>query len=85
LVHDCFAAHTDTVHRAHQDGELSLENEHHHCSFLGDALAPFYNDSSFPEIPLLCSAYRSFHTALVAFLAEGALPYGMPRAPPVFA
>lgn len=40
-----FASHDDTVDsRTKQDGP-AIENKHHHCSFLGFALAPFANDS----------------------------------------
>ncbi|MBS1587502.1 MAG: hypothetical protein JSS82_18360 [Bacteroidetes bacterium] len=40
-----FAGHEDTVEsQKHQDGP-AIESQHHHCAFLGFAVAPFANDS----------------------------------------
>jgi hypothetical protein len=36
-----FTSHEDTVHHVCDDGELSFENEHHHCSFLSFSLTDF--------------------------------------------
>jgi hypothetical protein len=36
-----FTSHEDTVHHVCDDGELSFESEHHHCTFLSFSLTDF--------------------------------------------
>jgi|GEM_PF-720498 len=54
-----FTGHVDTEHCNHRDGELSFENEHHHCSFLSYSLPAFHQDHF---IPVVLFSERSHET-----------------------
>lgn len=53
-----FTDHEDTVHASHCGGELSFENEHHHCTFLSFALPDFVNDFSRPVFVLTVRSFQ---------------------------
>jgi hypothetical protein len=78
-----FANHEDTVHvHEHTDG-FSIEQQHHHCDFLDDALPLFINDFSKPVIPQGQHIVAAFYTAYDSQF-EGTIIYSTTlRGPPV--
>jgi len=61
-----FTDHEDTVHAHHNgDGELSFENEHHHCTFLNFALPDFINDFSSPIFVSFAKHFQE-HVSFIA-------------------
>jgi hypothetical protein len=45
-----FTGHEDTIDSQKHHNGLAIESQHHHCAFLGFAVAPFANDSQSPQI-----------------------------------
>ena len=81
FVHQ-FTGHEDTVHcNAKKDG-LSFETQHHHCSFLGDSLAPFCADAEFPYIPALLTTYTTPKDHFAFFLLAKERLFTALRGPP---
>ncbi len=81
FIHE-FTGHTDTVHHQCDDGELSFENQHHHCDFLGDSLPPFYADATFPFIEFISETYFSQTFPHISFITSKERIYTSLRGPP---
>ena len=64
-----FTHHTDTVHSINEKGDLVIEPEHHHCSFLEYALPLFINaditEICFSVHKKLYPAYKRINDAQV--------------------
>jgi hypothetical protein len=77
-----FTGHEDTIHHSHHNGELSFENEHHHCSFLGDSLEPFHGESYFPVIDFIAVTYSHPYAEVASFFTDKESLRATLRGPP---
>lgn len=79
-----FTGHKDTVHEHDGDGELHIENEHHHCDFLAFTL-PHYVKQAAVSIQYNRKPYAVIvHKEAVAHLVPRAVPASRLRGPPQF-
>lgn len=80
-----FTGHEDTVHALHvEDGALSFENEHHHCTFLSFALPEFYHDTSVQTFSVFQVLFAPATLFSVAAAPAGEMFRELPRGPPAF-
>lgn len=77
-----FAGHHDTVHATHVKGELSFENEHHHCSFLSFALPDFYHDTTVHFVERISVDFPVYTAFLPALHTEQEIIRNLSRGPP---
>lgn len=78
-----FADHEDTVHcHQHYDG-LTIEQEHHHCTFLSFTLTSFINDAGQYHIEFRPHHDLILQKAQVDHLIPRAVPASRLRGPPV--
>ncbi len=80
-----FTGHEDTIHNhQHSASGFVIENEHHHCDFLGDAIPVFDNDITFPFIAVIKQPVSSqYILADVQFVQREIVRTSL-RGPPVF-
>ncbi|HRO43519.1 MAG TPA: hypothetical protein PL009_11845 [Flavipsychrobacter sp.] len=77
-----FTGHQDTTHSHHCGGELSFENEHHHCTFLSFALPDFVHSHFFTPFFFFVKSFQE-HVALVpAMVTEQEIFQFLLRGPP---
>jgi len=62
FVHS-FTGHEDTVDTRSRHDCPAIESQHHHCAFLGFALAPFADNSELPVVFFASTAHFSIYHA----------------------